>query len=252
MMRFAGLDIGSRTIELVIIENGKTVVARQTETGFDPINRTKTLLEGQPYDRLTATGYGRHLAAEAFDADTVTEIKAYAVGARSIFPETGSILDIGGQDSKAVSLDKTGNIVRFEMNDRCAAGTGKFLEVMAQALGYTLEQFGPAALQSRGTLAVNSMCTVFAESEVISLIARGAERRDIALALHQAIVKRALAMLKRVGLRQPLFFAGGVARNICMHQLLERMIANAVLVPDEPQMVGALGAAWIASMNEKK
>jgi activator of 2-hydroxyglutaryl-CoA dehydratase len=123
---------------------------------------------------------------------------------------------------------------------------------MAQALGYSLDEFGGEALQGRGKLKINSMCTVFAESEVISLIARGAERRDIALALHQTIVNRVLAMLKRVGLRQPLFFAGGVARNVCAHRLLERMIANAVLVPDEPQMVGALGAAWIASMDERK
>ncbi|RPI78566.1 MAG: 3-hydroxyacyl-ACP dehydratase [Desulfobacteraceae bacterium] len=251
-MKYAGLDIGSRTIELVIIEDGKVVESKQADTGFDPLKQAQTLLDGVKHDRLMATGYGRHLAADAFGAATVTEIKAYAVGARSIFPEARAILDIGGQDSKAISLDQAGNILKFEMNDRCAAGTGKFLEIMAHALGYSMEQFGPAALQGKGALAINSMCTVFAESEVISLIARNEKRENIAQALHQTIVKRALAMIKRVGLHQPLFFAGGVARNVCVHQLLERMIANAVLVPEEPQMTGALGAAWIAAMNEKK
>ena len=250
-MRYAGIDIGSRTIELVIIEDGEVIEARQTDTGFDPLKQANTLFEGLKYDRLIATGYGRHLAAEAFGATTVTEIKAYAVGAKSLFPETRTIIDIGGQDSKAIGLDPNGNVLKFEMNDRCAAGTGKFLEIMAHALGYSLEQFGEAALQGRGTLTINSMCTVFAESEVISLIARGEERQNIALALHQTIVKRVLAMLKRVSLHQPLFFAGGVARNVGVHQLLERMIANAILVPDNPQMIGALGAAWIALMNEK-
>lgn len=249
-MRYAGIDIGSRTIELVILEDGKILESRQTDTGFDPLNQAQNILKGVGFDRLMATGYGRHLAADALGASTITEIKAYAVGATSLFPEVRTILDIGGQDSKAIGLDPNGNILKFEMNDRCAAGTGKFLEIMAHALGYSLEQFGEAALQGRGALTINSMCTVFAESEVISLIARGEERQNIALALHQTIVKRVLAMLKRVSLHQPLFFAGGVARNVGVHQLLERMIANAVLVPEQPQMVGALGAAWIALMNE--
>jgi len=244
-MNFAGIDIGSRSIELVVLNGSAVVDFFQTESGFDPIAHAGRLLDQVRYDRITATGYGRHLFECSFEASTVTEIKAYAVGARALFPDVRTILDIGGQDSKAIALNDAGRVVKFEMNDRCAAGTGKFLEIMAQTLGYSLDQFGIEALQSKGDIRVSSMCTVFAESEVTSLLAQGKSRQDIALGLHRSIVRRAAGMLKRVSVTKPILFAGGVALNPCVRSLLERMLDTTLLMPESPQMVGALGAALL-------
>ncbi len=245
-MRLAGIDIGSRTIELVVLNERGIIESKQAESGFDPMTQTKELLEGVQYDRIMATGYGRHLFELSFDAPTVTEIKAYAVGARSLFPEVRTILDIGGQDSKAISVSDEGKVVKFEMNDRCAAGTGKFLEIMATTLGFSLDQFGVEALQATKDIRINSMCTVFAESEVTSLVAKGVNRRDIALGLHHSVVRRAVGMLKRVSVKEPIIFAGGVARNPCTRHLLEEVLGQKIVIPENPQMVGALGAALLA------
>jgi predicted CoA-substrate-specific enzyme activase len=248
-MRFAGIDIGSRTIELVILKDREIIEMKQTDSGFDPLAQAREILEGVNHDHITATGYGRHLFELSFEAPTVTEIKAYAVGARFLFPEVRTILDIGGQDSKAIAVNDRGRITKFEMNDRCAAGTGKFLEIMAQTLGYNLDQFGVEALKATKEMQISSMCTVFAESEVTSLMAKGEVRQDIALGLHLSVVKRAAGMLKRVSVREPILFAGGVAQNPCMRHLLEEVLATRILVPENPQMVGALGAALLTSEN---
>jgi len=249
-MRTAGIDIGSRTIELVVLEGSQLVESKQADSGFNPLAQAKELLEGVEHDHIMATGYGRHLFELSFDAPTVTEIKAYAVGARAIFPEVRTILDIGGQDSKAIAVNNNGKVFKFEMNDRCAAGTGKFLEIMAQALGYSLDQFGVEALEATRDIQISSMCTVFAESEVTSLVAKGEDRREIALGLHRSVVRRAVGMMKRVSIKEPVLFAGGVARNPCMRRLLEQALGKDILVPENPQMVGALGAALLSSENK--
>ncbi|MBW2568940.1 MAG: 3-hydroxyacyl-ACP dehydratase [Deltaproteobacteria bacterium] len=223
---------------------------KQTDSGFDPLAQAKELLDGVKHDHIMATGYGRHLFELSFDAPTVTEIKAYAVGARSLFPGVRTILDIGGQDSKAIALKNDGRVIKFEMNDRCAAGTGKFLEIMAKTLGYSLDRFGREALEATRNIQISSMCTVFAESEVTSLIARGKSRRDIALGLHRSVVQRAASMLKRVSVIKPILFAGGVAQNPCMRRLLEETLEKEILIPENPQMVGALGAALLADEHK--
>ena len=143
-MRYAGIDIGSRTIELVVVdETGRLLGSLQAETGFDPMARAREMTEELTYDSIMATGYGRNLFEIAFDAPTVTEIKAHAVGARFFFPEATTVLDIGGQDSKAISILDNGRVKKFEMNDRCAAGTGKFMEIMARTLGFDIESTAP-------------------------------------------------------------------------------------------------------------
>jgi predicted CoA-substrate-specific enzyme activase len=245
-MRVAGIDIGSRSIEVVVMEHGEVVETRQGDSGFDPLKEALKLLDGAKHGRIMATGYGRHLLEVAIDAPTVTEIKAYAVGTRFLLPAARTILDIGGQDSKAISLHESGRVLKFEMNDRCAAGTGKFLEVMARALGFSIEEFGVQALKAKKDIQISSMCTVFAESEVTSLLAKGEDRLDIALGLHRSVVRRASGMVKRVSVERPIVFAGGVARNPCMHRLLEEALQSDILVPESPQMVGALGAALLA------
>jgi predicted CoA-substrate-specific enzyme activase len=242
-VRSAGIDIGSRSVELVVLEHGGVVTSRMTPSGFDPLAAASALLEGEHYDNLVATGYGRHLLEIARDVPTITEIKAYAEGARRVLPGCRTVLDIGGQDVKAIAIGENGRVQKFEMNDRCAAGSGKFLEIMAHTLGYDLDDFGAEALTATTEVTLSSMCTVFAESEVTSLLHRGAAREDVALAVHHSIVKRAIGMLMRVSVTTPLLFAGGGALNPCTRKLLEDALHLEIFVPAEPQMLGALGAA---------
>ena len=246
-MYFAGIDIGSRTIEVVVVdEDGEIISSLQADTGFDPMAQAEKLIDGLEYDRIMATGYGRNLFEISFDAPTVTEIKAHATGARALFPEVQTVLDIGGQDSKAIALFENGKVKKFEMNDRCAAGTGKFLEIMAKALGFGIEQFGSAALEVQKDLTISSMCAVFAESEVTSLIAKGQDRREIARGLHNSVIRRATGMINRVSRNGDIVFTGGVAKNPCIATFLAEKLDRKVLIPDNPQSVGALGAALLA------
>jgi predicted CoA-substrate-specific enzyme activase len=248
--RFAGIDIGSRTIEVVVVdETGEILSSLQTDTGFDPMDAAERLLNGVEYHRIMATGYGRNLFEISFDAPTVTEIKAHATGARAFFTDARTVLDIGGQDSKAIALFDNGKVKKFEMNDRCAAGTGKFLEIMAMNLGFDMEAFGRKALLADKEVNISSMCTVFAESEVTSLIAKGQDRREIARGLHSSVIRRAAGMINRVSSDGEIVFTGGVAKNPCMQTLLAGKLGRPVLVPDDPQMVGALGAALLAAEN---
>ncbi len=250
-MKYAGIDIGSRTIELVVVDDaGKILQSLQADTGFDPAHTAKGLLGQAQYDRIMATGYGRNLFEVAFDAPTVTEIKAHAKGARVFFPEIRTVLDIGGQDSKAISLFENGRVKKFEMNDRCAAGTGKFLEIMAKTLGFTIDEFGEEALLSEHDINISSMCTVFAESEVTSLIAKGQNRRDIAKGLHISVVNRVAGMLNRISSEGDIVFTGGVAKNRCMVALIVKKLVKTVLVPNDPQLIGALGAALLLIDSE--
>ena len=245
-MKTAGIDIGSRTIEVVITEDKRILDIRQTDSGFNPIAQVKKLLQGLSFDRLCATGYGRNLMEIEFDSPTVTEIKAYAKGSKELYPEATTVLDIGGQDCKVISLFDDGRVRKFEMNDRCAAGTGKFLEIMAHTLGFEIADFGMNALEAQKDITINSMCTVFAESEVISLISKGEARNDIAGALHMSVAKRAMSMLKRIGTNGSIVFAGGVANNPCIRQLVSELLGLDVYVPENPQAVGAYGAALLA------
>ncbi|MFN2186300.1 MAG: acyl-CoA dehydratase activase [Anaerolineae bacterium] len=247
----AGLDIGSRTIALVEWEGDRIARAKVVDTGTDPVGNARSLIQGRTYRRMVATGYGRQLAAERELADEViSEIKAYGLGAYHLYPDVDTVLDIGGQDSKVIRVGPGGRVLRFEMNDRCAAGTGRFLENMAHALGMTVDEFGPHALQAGGrSVRISSMCTVFAESEVVSLIARGEDGHRVALGLHQAIVDRVGSMVRRTGVAERFVFAGGVARNRCLQQLFSEVLGVPLTVPDEPQIVGALGAALHAAQT---
>jgi (R)-2-hydroxyacyl-CoA dehydratese activating ATPase len=243
IMRILGLDIGSRTIDAVWIEDGRITDVAVEEAGFDPASVAREMVGRSRYDAMVATGYGRHVARETFDCAVVTEIKAYGLGAHALFPQALSVLDIGGQDTKVIALGPGGKVIDFEMNDKCAAGTGKFLEVMARALGFTLEEFAQAALTAEKGIAISSMCTVFAESEVVGLVHRGEDRCAIARGLQASVAKRTVSSLARLGAKSPMVFAGGVARNAAMVELVREGFSGEVLVPGAAQTVGALGAA---------
>jgi (R)-2-hydroxyacyl-CoA dehydratese activating ATPase len=246
-VRSSGIDIGSRTVKLVVLEDGELVLTRKAISSHNPLETAAQLVRDIDLGTVVATGYGRHLIKTNLECTVISEIKAFALGSSRLYPDCRAILDIGGQDTKAISLDENGNMSKFEMNDKCAAGTGRFLEIMAVALGYTLEEFAKAALSAERAEKINSTCTVFAESEVISLTNQGAARNEVALGIHKAIISRSVSILKRVAPIGDIFFAGGVALNECVRVHLAAEIGREIVVPEDPQIVGALGAALYAA-----
>ena len=245
-MRSLGIDIGSRTIKVAVLEDGHLEFSQKADSSYDPMSVAHKLLQGLKYDTMTATGYGRHNLKSHFGCPVISEIKAFGQGARFFFPEAAAVLDIGGQDTKTIALDAYGRVSKFEMNDRCAAGTGRFMEIMANALHYTMDEFGSVACTAQTAEKISSMCTVFAESEVVSLISSGAGREAVALGIHEAIASRIAAMASRIGLAEPVMMTGGVARNLGVVRALEKAIGMQVVVSPHAQVNGAIGAAAIA------
>ena len=254
-MKFAGVDIGAVSTETVIIDENKNIVSYSIHrTGPDNkkiANKSmqaaleKAQLKLSDIVNIVATGYGRKIAP--FKSAEISEISCHSRGAHFLYPDTRIIIDIGGQDSKAIRIDSNGEAVDFNMNDKCAAGTGRFLEEMAKVLGITVEKLGELSLKSKKNFAISSMCTVFAESEVVSLLAEGCAREDIAKALHDAIADRVLSLANKVRLTNSVTLTGGVAKNIGVANSLNSKLDGVnINIPKEPQIVGGLGAALIA------
>ena len=248
-MKAAGIDIGSRYIKYVLLENSQLVEFQRRETGHNPLSVCRELLLSGKPEKFMATGYGRHLLKVHNNIATITEIKAVARGARSEFPQCRTIIDIGGQDTKVVSLGKDGAVINFEMNDRCAAGTGRFLEIMAQTLGYDLERFGEYCNDSDARIRINSLCTVFAESEVVSLISKGEKRESIAHALHESVINRVVSLVKRLDIKDDIIFTGGCATNFCLARMLGERLQRKIHVHENPFIHAAYGAALFAMEN---
>ncbi|MHB1420517.1 MAG: acyl-CoA dehydratase activase [Bacillota bacterium] len=250
-MSVLGVDIGSRTIKLVEF-NGKTIVRyKVVDSVSNPIRQAQQLV-GDPdqYEQIVATGFGRHAAKTAFAHDLITEILAHATGARFLFPDCRTIIDIGGQDSKVIKLSKDGKVRDFLMNDKCAAGTGKFLETMERALGLPLNQMAEQAKIARSVIRITSMCTVFAESEVVTLLNQQQAIDAIAKGVICSIGDRIAGMVTRIGAEPDVVFTGGVAQIHGMNRLLQECIGvKELLVPENPQITGALGAALWAYKN---
>ena len=248
----AGMDIGSTTAKCIVLKEGEIVGKSLSPVGVDIIKDGEKALElalsDARLDRsevkfIVGTGYGRYKIY--FGQLTVTEISCHAKGAHFLFPRTRLVLDIGGQDTKAIRVSERGEVVDFSMNDKCAAGTGRFLEVCANALGYDINQIGPLSLEARHPLKVTSTCTVFAESEVTSHVSRGKDPKDILAGLHASIVNRSLSLMQRVGVEPELTFTGGVSRNEGMVQALRQRTHLEVNVSPLSQYMGALGAALL-------
>jgi predicted CoA-substrate-specific enzyme activase len=197
-------------------------------------------------ERIIATGYGRNSVPFAHRA--MTEIICHGAGAYFLNKKVRTIIDVGGQDSKAISLDENGKVKDFVMNDKCAAGTGRFLEVMARALESDLDDFGSISLRADNPARISSICTVFAESEVISLISKGETRENIIAGINESVASRVAAMAKRIGVIPPIMMTGGVAKNIGVVRALEEKLGTAITVSQETaQINGALGAAVLAA-----
>lgn len=252
--RFLGIDIGSLTVKAVLLDADQHLLTQGVvPAGYGGqeaaealavqlLSETDTNRDRVAY--TVVTGYGRVRFASA--DEEISEISCHARGAFYLCPQVRTVIDIGGQDSKAIRLDAHGRVLDFAMNDKCAAGTGRFLEVMASALAVRIEEFGPLALASTCPVSISSTCTVFAESEAISHIARGATKQDVAAGLHRAIASRVLGLATRVGLEAEIALTGGVALNVGMVAALEQVCAQRIVVPAHPQTVGALGAALYA------
>ena len=254
-MIFAGIDAGSRSIKIVLLDGGgREVVACGTaDQGVRQDAITARLLHdllcsaGLKRDDVActvATGYGRDNVSTADAA--VTEITCHARGVHHVLPEARSVIEIGGQDSKFLALNGDGSVRDFAMNDRCAAGTGRFLEMVAQRLELGIEQLGDEALRSRSPAAISSMCVVFAETEILGLLAEGVGPSDIVAGVQRAIALRICAMSGR-NLPAPVVLTGGVAMIAGMDSALQSVLGQEISVAPRPQMTGALGAAILAA-----
>ncbi len=250
----AGIDVGSLTTDVVILDRGMRIAgysivrtgASSTRAAEEGLEQALGFANIPPCSvgNTISTGYGRKKVS--FAQRYITEITCHARGASFLFPETGTVVDIGGQDSKVVHVGKGGKVLDFTMNDKCAAGTGRFLEVMAEKLQVELEDMGSLSIKSKGEVAISSVCTVFAESEVVSLVAQDHPTDEIIRGIHRAITSRIWAMARSLGIKGEVVMTGGVAKNPGVVSLLSEKLGKPVLVPREPQIVGALGAALFA------
>jgi (R)-2-hydroxyacyl-CoA dehydratese activating ATPase len=256
MTLVAGIDIGSTTAKVVLIKDGLPIVSAIAPTGADcnaaaekviSVSLKQIRMRETDIEYMVATGYGRR--AIDFGNEVITEISANARGAVYLGSDKGkvrSIIDVGGQDTKAIVLDENGRITNFIMNDKCAAGTGRFLDVISRSLQEPMDNFVKLSLASKNPTTINSTCTVFAESEVISLIAKKIDKKDIIAGIHKSIAKRIIDLGKVAGIKQIIFFDGGGAINIALKNEMEKEIGYEIYTPSCPQIVVALGAAIIA------
>jgi predicted CoA-substrate-specific enzyme activase len=241
-----GVDIGSRTTKIVVLKAGEIEQAHVFDTVTGHLPEIRRRLEPWAGAPVVATGYGRRQLNGESGAFIVTEIKACALGAHHLYPACRLVIDIGGQDAKVIRVTDRGGFDDFELNDRCSAGTGRFLEVMARALGFDLDEFCRQAMKADRAASVSSMCTVFAESEVVALLAQGEDRKRVALGLYQSIVDRIYPLAARLETEGEILFVGGVARSRCIAGLLRKKLKRDIIVPPNPQIVSALGAALVA------
>lgn len=252
-MLTAGVDVGSRTAKVVILNEETPVASSLISTGPDSAETCLTVLReamkagGLTMESLSAivtTGYGRYIAP--FPHTSITEIACHAKGVHKIFPTARTILDMGGQDCKAIRLNAGGHHTNFIMNDKCAAGTGRFLEILAQSLNVPLQEIGDRSLEAKGTIKISSTCAVFARQEVLSYRRRGVSLEDVLAGVHEAVADRVFGLIKSVGLERDFVITGGIAKNPGVVRRVEKRANLTVLIPPEPQFTGALGAAWLA------
>lgn len=257
-MYVMGIDSGSTSTNAVILNEKKEIVSwAVVRTGAKSGESAEKILRDilqkagirrEDLSLIVSTGYGR--VSIPFADRNITEISCHGKGAHFLNPAVRTILDIGGQDSKAIRLNEQGDVTDFVMNDKCAAGTGRFLEMMARTLEIGIDELGPMSLQSKENVQISSMCSVFAESEVISLIAQNKETADIAHGIHKAIAGKAVSLLKRVGVEQVVMMTGGVAKNLGVVKVLEEMLGAPLYIYEQPEIVGALGAALYGAESE--
>ena len=250
----AGVDVGSTQTKAVVVDEARSIVGRAllptgsnviraAESAFEEALRAGGLRE-EEVEYVVGTGYGRYKVT--FGNTQVTEISCHGRGAVHMFPGTRTVVDMGGQDTKAIRVSPVGEIMDFCMNDKCAAGTGRFLGAASSALEIPLDQLGPTALRGERPVKISTTCTVFAESEVLSWLGKGKKIEDILRGVHQSIAQRSAGLLRRVGIVEEVTFTGGVARNTAMIETLQQALGVRLNVSEESHYMGALGAALFA------
>ena len=250
----AGVDVGSTQTKAVVIDETKRIVGRALiDTGANVMRAAQSVfqealadgkLREEEVEYIVGTGYGRYKVT--FGNTQVTEISCHGRGSVQMFPNTRTVVDMGGQDTKAIRVAPSGEIIDFCMNDKCAAGTGRFLGAASSALDIPLDQLGPTALKGERPVKISTTCTVFAESEVLSWLGKGKKIEDILLGVHQSIASRSVGLLRRVGIEDEVTFTGGVAKNLAMVEALNERLGLTVNVSEESHYMGAVGAALFA------
>jgi len=254
-MRYAaGVDVGSTQTKAIILDEARRIVGRSlVDTGANIGQAAErafsAALAEAALDRdevlyVIGTGYGRFKVT--FGDAQVTEISCHAKGAVTLFPRTRTVIDMGGQDAKGIRIGEGGEVADFAMNDKCAAGTGRFLANAADVLGLSLDSIGPISLQGKVPVRLSTVCTVFVESDIMAYLGQGKRVEDILAGVHSAIAARTISLVRRVGLEQEITFTGGVSRNVGMVRALEAKLGCAVNVSEESHFMGALGAALLA------
>ena len=257
---FAGCDVGSTTGKAVILDEAGNIVASAiVESQIDPEMTARNALSEaiaqvgglnavEECVGIVGTGYGRNEVP--FADENISEISCHAKGAHYVDPSIRTIIDIGGQDIKAIGLDDKGDVLEFSMNDKCAAGTGSFFQVMSRVFKLNLDEFSTLSLTAKKSINVSAQCSVFAETEVISMLAKKYAPADIAAGIQASVAKRCFTMLKRVGTRERIVVSGGCAKNRGLIKALEKLLRVEVLpLKTDPQLMGALGAAVFAHKN---
>ncbi|MBW2138832.1 MAG: 2-hydroxyglutaryl-CoA dehydratase [Deltaproteobacteria bacterium] len=256
----AGVDIGSLSGEAVIMDDDKIVSYSIVLTGPDSVETAEKVMDEalekakltmNDIEYVVATGYGRIVVP--FADRNITEISCHGKGAKWFFSETSLILDMGGQDCKAIRVNDKGKVTNFAMNDKCAAGAGRSMEVMAKVLNVKLEDIGDMSLNIQNAPAkISDMCVLFAKSDALGLLQKGVSKNDILAGMCDGLVRRTEALLKRVGIEERLCITGGIAKNIGVTKRVEAALDMEAIIPDEPQIVGAVGAALFAQDKLKK
>jgi len=249
----AGIDVGAKTLKVVLVDGDKIVGQSMVQTGFDQAKSaeeafTEALknasLAKEDVKYITATGVGK--GQVSFASDQVTEISADAKGVNFLMPNVKTVIDVGAEEGRAIKCDGNGKVIDFVVNEKCAAGAGAFTEAMARAIEVKVEEMGPLSLNSTGTIPMNAQCAVFAESEVVTLIHAKTSKEDIAKAIHDAIADRIGSMTRRLAVEQDIALIGGCAKNVGFVEALKKDLNSDLKIPEEPEFVSALGAALVA------
>ena len=256
-MLFGGIDVGSLTAQAVLVEDGSIYAYKSIPVRPNPLESAGAAfgnlleekgLKQEDIKYVISTGYGREKIQDAKVAqENVSEISCHGMGAFSLVKDVRTIIDIGGQDAKVIKVDERGELLDFVMNDKCAAGTGRFLEVMARTLGVTLDELGPISQGSRNPPEMSTRCSIYAETEVIHYLQRGVSREDLAASINRSMAERVMALVRRVGVEREVMMTGGVAKNIAVRTELEKSLnVRMVNARIDPQIIGAYGAAVLA------
>jgi predicted CoA-substrate-specific enzyme activase len=252
-MYFAGIDLGSRKSKIVIFEDDKLIEEYVGETGLGAARTAEMIMDHalsdtglklKDFTSIVATGYGRVVVP--FAHYNISDILAHAKGAHWVFPKARTVLDLGGQDCKAINVDDKGRLTGFVMNDKCASGNGRFLETMADLLEIPIEETGSLSLSADKPITFSTICAVFAKSEALAMLRKGVPKENILLGIHQIIAIQCEKMLEMISLEEDLVMSGGISKNIGVVKMVEKRLGINPKIHSDPQIIGAIGAAVVA------